>query len=175
MFTDSWGIDKTYEDAAGKLQQVPDEAVEAIRKAMGRPPGPARSWFDEPVKVIRQGQSLPLPAAADLRLADGTSRQVRGHLPGDLPIGYHDGIPANQPGHSVRLIVSPGRCHLPSDLRIWGWSAQLYATRSTESWGFGDLADLRRLTQWAKGLGAGRVLSNPLHAAPPVLPQEPSP
>jgi 4-alpha-glucanotransferase len=173
MSRDSWGIDKTYEDAAGKLQEVSDEAVEAIRQAMGRPPGPGRSWFDEPVKVIRQGQSLPLPAVAELRLEDGTSRQVRGHLLGDLPIGYHNLIPTS--GRSVRLIVTPGRCHLPSDLRIWGWSAQLYATRSTKSWGLGDLADLRRLTEWAKKLGAGMVLINPLHATPPVLPQEPSP
>lgn len=175
MSRDSWGIDRTYEDAAGKLQEVSDEAVEAIRNAMGRPPRPVHSWFDDPVKVIRQGQSLPLPAAAELRFEDGTSRQVHGQLPRDLPIGYHDVIPSNQAGNSVRLIVSPGRCHLPPDLRIWGWSAQLYATRSTESWGFGDLADLRRLAQWAKALGAGLLLINPLHAAPPVLPQEPSP
>jgi 4-alpha-glucanotransferase len=175
MARDAWGIEKTYEDAAGKLQQVSDEAVAAIRKAMGRPPDPVRSWFDEPVKVLHQGESLSLPAAAEVKLEDGTSRQVRGHLPGDLPIGYHDVIPSNQSGNSVRLIVSPGRCHLPPDLRIWGWSAQLYATRSTESWGFGDLADLRRLTQWAKALGAGLVLINPLHAVAPVLPQEPSP
>jgi 4-alpha-glucanotransferase len=175
MSRDSWGIEKTYEDAAGKLQEVSDEAVAAIRKAMGRPPDPVRSWFDEPVKVIRQGRSLPLPSAAELRLEDGTSRQLRGQLPADLPIGYHDIIPSSHSGTSVRLIVSPGRCHLPSGLRIWGWSAQLYATRSRQSWGMGDLADLRLLTRWAQGLGAGMVLINPLHATAPVLPQEASP
>ena len=52
---------------------------------------------------------------------------------------------------------------------------QLYATRSNESWGMGDLSDLRRLSEWAQRLGAGMVLINPLHASQPVLPQEPSP
>ena len=51
----------------------------------------------------------------------------------------------------------------------------MYAARSRQSWGIGDLADLRRLAQWSKHLGAGMVLINPLHAALPLLPQEASP
>ena len=70
--------------------------------------------------------------------------------------------------------MSPGRCHLPPDLRTWGWAAQLYATRSRESWGMGDLADLRRLADWSQRLGAGMCLLNPLHATVPDFPQ-PSP
>ena len=69
---------------------------------------------------------------------------------------------------------SPPRCPLPSG-RAWGWAAQLYATRSTASWGIGDLMDLERLAIWAAEKGAGFVLINPLHAAAPVLPQDPSP
>jgi 4-alpha-glucanotransferase len=142
---------------------------------MGRPPQPAPSIFEQPVAIIRPGQSVPLPAAATLTLEDGKVLQARHTLPTDLPLGYHTLCPHGDSSTSVRLIVSPGRCHLPPDLHIWGWSAQLYATRSRESWGFGDLADLRRLTQWAKERGAGLLLINPLHAASPVLPQEPSP
>jgi 4-alpha-glucanotransferase len=53
---------------------------------------------------------------------------------------------------------------------------QLYALRSTGSWGMGDLADLRRLGRWSAGeLGAGLLLVNPLHAAHPTLPQSASP
>ena len=101
--------------------------------------------------------------------------RVTGDLPPDLPLGYHelrplDGRPA------ARLIVAPARCHLPDGLRIWGWAIQLYALRSRESWGIGDLADLRRLADWsASELGAGAVVLNPLHAPLPLVPQEPSP
>src|SRR5204862_4993318 len=75
----------------------------------------------------------------------------------------------------VRLIISPAKCHVPEELRIWGWAAQLFAIRSAGSWGMGDLEDLRRLARWAAGQGAGMCLVNPLHASLPGLPQEPSP
>src|SRR5204862_7695997 len=73
------------------------------------------------------------------------------------------------------LIVVPPRCHLPEGFRIWGWAAQLYAARSRESWGIGDLADLRRLGRWSAGVGAGLILLNPLAAAAVTLPQQSSP
>jgi len=76
----------------------------------------------------------------------------------------------------VPLIVTPGRCHLPAELRTWGWAVQLYALRSARSWGMGDLADLSQFCRWsADELGAGVVMLNPLHAAVPVIPQEKSP
>jgi 4-alpha-glucanotransferase len=59
---------------------------------------------------------------------------------------------------------------------VWGWSAQLYALRSAQSWGMGELSDLQRLGRWsAKELGAGVLLVNPLQTSSPVLPQQPSP
>ena len=66
-------------------------------------------------------------------------------------------------------------CHLPGKAQAWGWAAQLYAVRSRRSWGIGDLDDLRRLGDWAAGLGAGFIQLNPLHAAAPVGPQQASP
>ncbi|MEJ2579409.1 MAG: 4-alpha-glucanotransferase, partial [Kineosporiaceae bacterium] len=45
-----------------------------------------------------------------------------------------------------------------------------------ESWGLGDLADLAELVGWSgRRHGAGFVLVNPLHAAEPIPPMEPSP
>jgi 4-alpha-glucanotransferase len=48
--------------------------------------------------------------------------------------------------------------------------------RSAESWGVGDLGDLADLATWAAAAhDADFVLINPLHAAEPVAPMEPSP
>lgn len=174
MSRDAWGIDAVYQDAAGKEQQVSPESIDAIRSAIGHPPEEPRSLFDEPVKVVRRGEPLALPGPAELRLEDGTVMEMRDRLPRSVPIGYHELVPKGRSA-AMKLIVTPGHCHLPSGLRIWGWSAQVYATRSRSSWGIGDLADLRRLGEWAKRTGAGMVLINPLNAALPVLPQEASP
>lgn len=174
MSRDTWGIDTVYQDAAGKEQRVSRDSIEAIRSAIGRPPQAPRSLFDEPVKVVRLGEPLILPGPAELRLEDGTAMEVRDRLPNDVPIGYHELAPMGG-STSTKLIITPGRCHLPSGLRIWGWSAQVYATRSRQSWGMGDLADLRRLAEWAASKGAGMVLINPLSAVLPILPQEASP
>ena len=101
-------------------------------------------------------------------------------LPADLPTGYHR-LQASSGGHeaSASLIVTPARLGLPehgAERRTWGVATQLYQVRSPQSWGIGDLADLADLAGWAAGRqGAGFVLVNPLHAAQPVAPLEPSP
>jgi 4-alpha-glucanotransferase len=174
MSRDAWDIDAVYRDAAGKEQRVSRDSLEAIRSAIGDPPKAPQSLFDESVKVVRRGEPLILPGLAELRLEDGTVVEVRDRLPNSLPIGYHQLAPMG--GSTItKLIVTPGQCHLPSGLRTWGWSAQVYATRSRASWGIGDLGDLRRLGEWAMSIGAGMVLINPLNAALPLLPQEASP
>lgn len=98
-------------------------------------------------------------------------------LPDGLPRGAHRiTVKAGAETAEAHLLVVPARCPVPQDLRAWGWQAQLYALRSADSWGMGDLHDLRRLlTDSGADHGAGLVLLNPLHAVMPVLPQEPSP
>jgi 4-alpha-glucanotransferase len=60
--------------------------------------------------------------------------------------------------------------------RSWGFATQLYSVRSESSWGVGDLVDLADLAVWSGAeQGAGFVLVNPLHAAAPATPMEPSP
>ena len=101
-------------------------------------------------------------------------------LPGDLPLGWH-ALVASQGGTtaSAPLVVTPARLQLPPALagrRAFGLMTQLYSVRSRRSWGVGDLADLGELASWAaRDLGADFVLVNPLHAAEPVPPMEPSP
>lgn len=63
----------------------------------------------------------------------------------------------------------------PAPERAWGWAIQLYALRSRDSWGIGDMADLRRFARWARASGASLLLLNPLSAQRPTLPYQPSP
>jgi 4-alpha-glucanotransferase len=101
-------------------------------------------------------------------------------VPGDLPLGYHRLVArSGETRAECPLIVTPAWVGLPEqvrDRRAWGLALQLYSVRSQRSWGVGDLSDLLDLTTWAgMGHGAGFVLVNPLHAAEPVAPLEPSP
>jgi 4-alpha-glucanotransferase len=101
-------------------------------------------------------------------------------LPADLPLGYHRvALRAGAFETDTALIVSPARLSLPARLgsrRSWGLSTQLYSVRSRQSWGVGDLTDLTDLAVWsATRHGAGFILVNPLHAAAPTTPMEPSP
>src|SRR5262249_62421632 len=117
-------------------------------------------------RVGGRGAPRALAAPAEVTLEDGAVLRVSERLPADLPTGYHE-LRRLDDDQRSRLIVAPERCHLPDGLRIWGWAAQLYAARSTRSWGIGDLADLHRLARWSSGLGAGMLLINPLSAATP--------
>lgn len=104
-------------------------------------------------------------------------------LPTDLPLGYHTLRALGRNGEdeqasSTSLIVTPAWLGLPERVgagRVWGLAVQLYSVRSTASWGIGDLTDLTDLTCWSADHGAGYVLVNPLHAAEPTTPMEPSP
>jgi 4-alpha-glucanotransferase len=169
--TDPWAIDDGYFDALGVWRDISPSTHHAIVAAMGAdpdaPPPPPR------VRVVRAGETGPIITRGELVLEDGGIVAVDGALPANLPLGYHELRGDDGP---TRLIVAPPRCHLPEAFRIWGWAAQLYATRSRESWGIGDLADLRRLARWSAGtLGARLILLNPLAAATVTLPQQASP
>jgi 4-alpha-glucanotransferase len=101
-------------------------------------------------------------------------------LPDDLPPGYHRVfLRSGADETSAALIVTPGWLGLPERLgarRSWGLATQLYSVRSRQSWGIGDLTDLTDLAVWSASVhGAGYVLVNPLHAAAPAKPMEPSP
>src|SRR6266571_515338 len=71
------------------------------------------------------------------------------------------GADRDRPRRGRRRPIPPGRC-APAPARAWGWAVQLYAVRSRDSWGIGDLADLRRLGRWASTEGASVLLINPL-------------
>ncbi|HVQ98651.1 MAG TPA: 4-alpha-glucanotransferase [Mycobacterium sp.] len=144
---------------------------------------PAEAWLqleDGTVRTgIRQVDNFTAPFELDGRMVGEASFE----LPDDLPLGYHRvhlcSGDARDSVASAALIVTPGWLGLPERLgarRAWGLAAQLYSVRSRQSWGVGDLTDLTDLAVWsASGHGAGYVLVNPLHAAAPTTPMEPSP
>ncbi|MEV6349849.1 4-alpha-glucanotransferase [Actinoplanes sp. NPDC051851] len=117
--------------------------------------------------VLREGQGRPLPAPAEITLEDGTVRTVAG-LPADLPLGWHRLATGDQ---EVTLVVVPAG--LPEAPESWGWMVQLYTLHSAQSWGIGDLGDLRSFVE--RSAGAGMVVLNPLHAITPVPPVPASP
>ncbi len=84
------------------------------------------------------------------------------------------GASSDHPPRSRRLKIPPENCEPPPS-RAWGWAAQIYAVRSRDSWGIGDLADLRELGRLARRQGASVLLINPLGAQPPTPHQEPCP
>ncbi len=171
---DGWGILAAYHDSFGDLHETTTETRDALLRAM-RLNAADPTVTDVPdVRVLGPDETMALSRPAELVLEDGTTLKLQDSVPPDLPLGYHDLMPAD--GRSPTMIIkSPGRCYLEPNLRIWGWAVQLYAARSSKSWGFGDFADLRRLGHWSAGLGAGAVLVNPLSAVAPVLPQQSSP
>ena len=141
----------------------------AVLASMGLEPGEVQRAARA---VVVSAPGAALPARGELVLEDGTELGLVSAVPRDVPFGYHRLRDRRGERH---LLVAPARCVLPPDLREWGWTVQLYATRSPQSWGIGDLADLRRLAAWSRGLGAGALLVSPLAAANPAPIPEPSP
>ncbi|WP_307971534.1 4-alpha-glucanotransferase, partial [Streptomyces sp. CHA16] len=144
------------------------DAGEAVRRAapVGEAPPPAWNWT---VPLVPAATAPPpragsaLPPAADVLWA--------------VPFGVHR-IEATTPdGRTAtsHLVIAPDHIRGPES-RAWGLLVQLYSLLSHRSWGMGDLGDLTELATWAGRVhGAGFVQVNPLHAAVPGTPTDPSP
>ncbi|GAB3470730.1 4-alpha-glucanotransferase [Kineococcus endophyticus] len=154
----------------------------------GRPhPVPVHVAHGDPVDVtveleddqgwapLRQLDRWIDPVLVDGRLTGRATFE----LPDDLPLGWHVLTARTPDGVSqCPVVVTPDVLELPLALRTgrsWGYQTQLYSVRSSRSWGVGDLADLAELSAVAADQGAGWILVNPLAAAQPVPPMEPSP
>ena len=115
------------------------------------------------------------------RVIDGASTgEATFDIAGDLPLGWHTlHAQIGEDTFASGLVIAPAVLALPPALRhrrAWGLLSQIYSVRSRRSWGIGDLADLADMMAWAAAdLSADFVLVNPLHAAEPVAPMEPSP
>ncbi|MEU6234427.1 4-alpha-glucanotransferase [Kitasatospora sp. NPDC047058] len=185
----AYGVEASYRPSARTLVAVlaalgvEAGTPDAVREALERHRVAQRARLLPPTVVVRQGRRTALDVPADARLAvelegGGVWELPRGHshwLPADLPLGRHAlRAVTGEKEERAHLIVAPERLpQLPG--RSWGFLAQLYSVLSDRSWGMGDLGDLAELTQWAASLGAGFAQINPLHAALPATPSDPSP
>ncbi|HEY2205484.1 MAG TPA: 4-alpha-glucanotransferase [Pseudonocardia sp.] len=159
-------------DAATPADRRRELAALAERDALGAPPDTV---------AVRTGRSRALPGARLLTDEAGGTREVRDELPADLAPGWYSLDVRTGPGggtgaseRRITVVVAPDR--MPPTPATWGWMLQLYALRSSRSWGIGDLGDLREFVDWAgREHGAGAVLLNPLHAPGPNHPVQPSP
>lgn len=139
---------------------------------------PAHMWID-----LADGEVLELSQMdwwVDPVMVDGVLLgEASFWVPDSLPIGYH--VLRARSGareQSCDLAVCPAQLHPEAILgeRQWGLMTQIYSLRSRESWGLGDLHDLRTLASWsAREVDAGFILVNPLHATSPVCPLTASP
>jgi 4-alpha-glucanotransferase len=162
----AWGVAPGYHDQRGSwVETAPETARYFLEVMEAREDVPSAS----PVRFFSPGQEPDLHDAVELELEDGSTIPLLPERPDEIPFGYHRLRLTD--GTAAPLVVSPGRCFLPEDMTMWSWAVQLYALRSSESWGIGDFGDLARLGRWARGLGARALLLNPLHAANPGHPR----
>ncbi|WP_030237144.1 4-alpha-glucanotransferase [Streptomyces sp. NRRL S-455] len=133
-----------------------------------------------PPTVVGWGTGTP---AALATLPEGTRLRVhteQGETRASaeqLPPGVHRLTATAPDGRTATayLVIAPARLPTPA-ARSHGLLVQLYSLLSRRSWGMGDLGDLTELAGWAgRALGAGFVQVNPLHAAVPGAPTDPSP
>ncbi|MFD8548449.1 4-alpha-glucanotransferase [Streptomyces sp. NPDC059649] len=157
-----------YEDAAGRALLPP-----AVVARPGRPPDLTGLPGGTALRVeTEDGQLCDVPQHPH----DGP-HEGPGPALARLPLGLH-ALHAEAPdGRTARapLIVAPDRVPAPP-ARSHGFLVQLYSLLSRHSWGMGDLGDLADLAAWSgRALGSGFVQLNPLHAAVPGPPTDPSP
>ncbi|MFJ4684937.1 4-alpha-glucanotransferase [Streptomyces sp. NPDC088789] len=152
---------------------------DAVRAALAE----RRRALDErllPPTVVSWGNAAPavldtLPSGTRLRIV--TEQGEARDFADGLPAGVHRVTATAPDGRTAdaHLVVAPLRLPAPPG-RSYGLLVQLYSLLSRRSWGMGDLGDLSELAAWAgRTLGAGFLQVNPLHAAVPGSPTDPSP
>ncbi|MCL3998486.1 4-alpha-glucanotransferase [Streptomyces lavenduligriseus] len=188
------GVATSYRPAPDRTVQVPASAViaalaalgvdasgpDAVRAALAAREHELRERLLPPVVVRWAGAEPPaaltgLPAGTALRVVTEEGEDREGTE--GLPPGVHRLTATAPDGRTgeAHLVVAPDRLPAPPG-RSYGLMVQLYSLLSHRSWGMGDLTDLAELAGWAaRTAGAGFVQVNPLHAAVPGAPTDPSP
>jgi 4-alpha-glucanotransferase len=170
--TEIWGVETQFRRASGEWVHASQETLDRILEAMNAGDGPPAKSTDGPI-IVTAGIQFDATGAWTIVLESGEELTGSGPFPLDLPLGYHR--ISNDEAEDRCLIVAPNACPPMTGALWWGWTAQLYALRSAQSWGIGDFGDLHNFADLVSSDGAGFVIVNPLHASLPGLPQESSP
>ncbi|MET0728742.1 MAG: 4-alpha-glucanotransferase [Acidimicrobiales bacterium] len=162
-----------YTDAFGTERSSPDWAIDHVRAVLAEDRAGSGAGFRDVVRVQAGASAGPVLAGRILLLEDGGEVRVDEDVPPDLPFGYHRLAGDEGP---VLVLHAPPECPPAGAKPGWAIVAQLYAARSSDSWGHGDLRDARRLVGWLdRGGPGGHLMLNPLHAPIPGPDPQPSP
>jgi 4-alpha-glucanotransferase len=161
------------------------------RKIWKRPVEPVVvTWNKQPatIRVHSSGQEAAKTVQCRIRLEDG-SEKVLEFRPGrqphlaaasvdgrqyianqitlpSLPFGYHElEIETGDRRTLSRLISAPVKSFSRTRMRDWGVFLPLYASRSRNNWGTGNLSDWREFCDWMASLGGSVAGTLPLLAA----------
>jgi 4-alpha-glucanotransferase len=173
-----FGIQLTYDDAAGKKRIASRESLEAalramlpdgakLDKALVRRRAEIAGRAVEPVIVAWDGK-LKLPKIAEphrIILEDG--ERFDGRV---LPFGYHTLQIGRK--NAATIFSAPMKAPEPAG-RTWGVFAPLHAIHTDLTWGAGDLGDMREYQQWLRSIGGDVVATLPLNAI--FAEEDPSP
>ncbi|MEU1074827.1 MULTISPECIES: 4-alpha-glucanotransferase [unclassified Streptomyces] len=196
------GVATSYAPSADRTVPVPEATVVAVLAALGveaaTPEAVAASLATAelsaaerllPPTVVHWRTPDPAPPPPLTALPPGTRVRVEAEDGTEadwtapdapwpvLPLGVHRATARTPDGRTAAacLVVAPERTPQPPE-RTHGFLVQLYSLLSARSWGMGDLGDLAELAGWAgRSVGAGFLQVNPLHAAVPGTPTDPSP
>ncbi len=176
------GVERDWWEVDGTYHEVSPESLRAVLTALRVPhasPDEVRLAYGN----LRESVA-PLVGVAETTLAVGPASTRRQQLsiaaedgavtvvdvaPGSaltvqLPKGYYE---VWTDGPKRRLIISPGRCHLPEEIakggRVYGLSSHLYALRHDGDGGIGDFETLRRFAKVTAACGGRYAGLNPLH------------
>ena len=147
------GVAMSYEGSDREIVTVDPDIVVAVLARLDVDAGSAESMQRElqlvearsplPATIaVTEGSGRQLGVAGQLLLEDGTTLDIDGELPADLPLGWHRLVAGDR---EITVVVAPAR--MPEVPRTWGWMLQLYALRSAESWGMGDYGDLAEMAR----------------------------
>ncbi len=129
--------------------------------------------------AIEEERSLHGVRHLKVLLADGLRRNI-GYYSVRITCELGSGDASDRVIHEkgMRLVITPDSCYIPDSLRkrqARGLSINLYAVRSDDNWGIGDLGDLKDIAALVGKAGGEFVGINPLHAIPNTMPYGISP